>query len=236
MNQDPSDPSDSARITDSDHSSASPAASGTSELQDEEFSSAETTPPPMGEHTYNAENFIYSRAKRHSGNSSVFSRSYQSAPSTSFLPGSVPLDGMSFGQQRQGSRRPSTSGVTSSNYRMLDEDEASLSVAIESLCSFGTPRSGPVHLPLDIPPVPPLPARFAGQNVNRLSGNSLNPMLQPDLGLPPPLTHLLSNERDMGQGRSGFPKAHDDDFYDQHSVSHSRSDEDDDGVFGRMEE
>jgi hypothetical protein len=236
MNQDPSDPPDSARITDSDHSSASPAASGSSELQDEDISSAETTPPPPGEHAYHGESFSYSRAKRHSGNSSVFSRSYQSAPSNSFVPGSMPLESTSFGQHGQGSRRPSTSGVTSSSYRMLDEDEAGLSAAVESLCSFGTPRSGPVHLPLDVPPVPPLPARFAGQNANRLSGNSLNQMLQPDLGLPPPLTHRLSNERDIGQDRSGFPKAHDDDFYDQHPVSHSRSDEDDDGVFGRMEE
>lgn len=236
MNQDSSDPPDSARITDSDHSSSSSAASGSSELQDEDISSAETTPPPMGEYTYHGESFVYSRAKRHSGNSSVFSRSYQSAPSNSFLPDSMSLESTSFRQNRQGSRRPSTSGTTTSNYRMLDEDEAGLSAAVESLCSFGTPRSGPVHLPLDVPPVPPLPARFAGQNVNRLSGNSLNQMLQPDLGLPPPLTHRLSNERDMGQDRSGFPKAHDDDFYDQHSVFHSRSDEDDDGVFGRMEE
>lgn len=236
MNQDPSDPPDSARITDSDHSSASPAASGSSELPDEDISSAETTPPPPGENAYRGGSFSHSRAKRHSGNSSVFSRSYQSAPSNSFVPGSMPLESTSFGQHRPGSRRPSTSGVTSSNYRMLDEDEAGLSAAVESLCSFGTPRSGPVHLPLDVPPVPPLPARFAEQNAKRLSGNSLNHMLEPDLGLPPPLTHRLSNERDIGQDRSGFPKAHDDDFYDQHAVSHSRSDEDDDGVFGRMEE
>ncbi len=236
MNQDPLDPPDSARITDSDHSSASPAASGYSELQDEDISSAETTPPPMGEHAYNSESFIYSRTKRYSGNSSAFSRSYQSAPSNSFLPGSVPLESTSFGQHRQRSRRPSTSGVTFSNYRMLEEEEAGLSAAVESLCSFGTPRSAPVHLPADVPPVPPLPARFAGQNVNRLSGNNLAPMLQPDLGLPPPLTHRISNERDVGHDYRGVSKAQDDDFCDQRSISHSRSDEDDEGVFGRMEE
>ena len=236
MHQDPTDPPDSARITDSDHSSASPAASGSSELQDEDISSAETTPPPMAEHAYNTQNFTYSRVKRHSGTSSAFSRSYQSAPSSSFLPGSVPLESTSFGQHRHGSRRPSTSGVIFSNHKTLDEDEAGLSAAVESLCSFGTPRSGPVHLPPDVPPVPPLPARFAGLNVNRLSGNSLAPMLQPDLGLPPPLTHHLSNERDVGQDHHGVLKSHDDEFYDQRSISHSRSDDDDDGVFGRMEE
>ena len=236
MNQDPSDPLDSTRITDSDHSSASPPASGSSELQDEDISSAETTPPPMGEHAYNSESIMYSRAKRNSANSSVFSRSYQSAPSSSFLPGSVPLESTSFGQHRQGSRRSSTSGAISSNYRMLDEDEAGLSAAVESLCSFGTPRSGPVHLPPDVPPVPPLPARFAEHNANRLSGNNLAPLLQPNLGLPPPLTHRISNERDVGYDHRDLPKAQDDDFYDQRSVSHGRSDEDDDGVFGRMEE
>ena len=119
---------------------------------------------------------------------------------------------------------------------MLDEDEAGLSAAVESLCSFGTPRSSAVHLPPDVPPVPPLPARFAGQNSHRLSGNSLAPMLQPDLGLPPPLTHRLSNERDIGLDHSGGAKGQDDEFYDRRSISHSRSDEDDEGVFGRMEE
>lgn len=237
LNQD--EPSDSPKTTDSDQSSASPAASGYSELQeDEDISSAETTPPPMGDQREQPcipQTFNSGIAKRHSGNSSAFSRSYQSAPSSSFLTGSVPLNSLSSGQQYQTSRRPSTSGIASSNHPMLDEEEAGLAAAVESLCSFGTPRSGPVHLPPDVPPVPPLPARFTRQNLDRLSGNMVAQIPQLGFGLPLQ-THRLSNEREMITKEHGNSTVDDEDDFDERSLSHGRSDEDDDGVFGRMEE
>lgn len=135
-------------------------------------------------------------------------------------------------------RRPSTSGLLSSNHAAVDEEEATLVAAVESLCSFGTPRSGPVHLPPDVPPVPPLPARFAGQNLNKPSANMAAPTLPPGYGMPPPSAsaHRLSDERDVKMGERRFTGTDDDDDYDERSVSHGRSDEDDDGVFGRMEE
>ena len=116
-----------------------------------------------------------------------------------------------------------------------DEDEAGLAAAVESLCSFGTPRTGPVHLPADVPPVPPLPARFAGQNSFRLSsGAAATPTLHQGFGMPPPLTHRLSDERDVKMEEGHMPDVDDD--YGHRSYSRGRSDEDDDGVFGSMEE
>lgn len=240
MNQDVSTPPGSAKTNGSDHSSTSPAASGTSELRDGEVSSAETTPPPLGEQAYSTEGFGMGRSKRPSSSSSTFSRSYQSAPSSSLPGGPLPPMGTSFGSYYQSgiARRPSTSGLTSSNSAVVDEEEATLAAAVESLCSFGTPRSGPVHLPADVPPVPPLPARFAGQNLNKPSAHTVAPTLQPGYGMPPPpvSTQRLSDERDVKMGERRFKSTDDDDYYDERSVSYGRSDEDDDGVFGRMEE
>lgn len=235
MNQDGSIPSDLAKNSDSDHSSASPAASGASEPNEDDISSAESTPPPMNEHAYTTDSSGVARPKRYSLNSSAFSRSYQSAPSSSFIAGSVP-SGTSYGQHYAPNyqRRPSTSDVSYMGHANVDEDEAGLAAAVESLCSFGTPRTGPVHLPADVPPVPPLPARYAAQNSYRLSGTISTPMLQQGLGVPPPLTHCLSDKRDvrMGEGQA----ADVDDDYDHGPYSRGRSEEDDDGVFGSMEE
>ena len=237
MNQDLPLPPESAKTNDSDHSSASPAASGTSELQDEDLSSAETTPPPTSEQAYTSGSLRVGKSKRPSSTGSAFSRSYQSAPSSSLLGGPLPSMGTSFGSYYPSGmpHRPSTSGLTSSNQAVVDEDEAMLAAAVESLCSFNTPRSGPVHLPTDVPPVPPLPARFAGQNLNRLSANMVVPMLHPD-SIRPPSTQRLSDERDVKMGERHVPGTDDDEDHDERSVSHSRSDEDDDGVFGTMEE
>lgn len=237
MNQDLPLPPESAKTNDSDHSSASPAASGSSEPRDEDLSSAETTPPPTSEQTYSSASLHVGRSKRPSSTGSAFSRSYQSAPSSSLPGGPLPSMGTSFGSYHQSGmpRRPSTSGLASSNQVVVDEDEAMLAAAVESLCSFGTPRSGPVHLPADVPPVPPLPARFAGQNLNRLSANMVVPTVHPDR-MPPPSTDRLSDERDVKMGERHVTGTDDDEDYDERSVSHGRSDEDDDGVFGTMEE
>lgn len=128
---------------------------------------------------------------------------------------------------------PSTSGLSPTNYPGADEDEAGLAAAVESLCSFGTPRTGPVHLPADVPPVPPLPARFASYSSYRLSGSMATPTMPQEL-LPPPLTHRISDERDVKMADTNATDADDD--FDQRSTYRGRSDEDDDGVFGSMEE
>ena len=219
MNQDEPVEAENAKVTDSDHSSASPAASGSSDIrEDDDYSSAETTPPPMSEQYGSVDGMDPGRRKRHSGTSSSFSRSYQSAPSFSLPPGSA------FGHYNQ-QRRPSTSGFAST---AEDDDEAGLVAAVETLCTFGTPRKGPVLLPADVPPVPPLPAQYMESNVNRSSGHLGS---VPEFSMPTLPHPRLSNERDVkmsDEHRDGGDG-------DDRSLSQGPSDEDDE-FFGAMED
>jgi hypothetical protein len=218
MNQDTPAEQDNAT---SENSSASPAASGSSDVRDDYgYSSAETTPPPMSEHYAHPDGFDSARGKRYSGNSSSFSRSYQSAPSSSLPAGST------FAQH-QSQRRPSTSGLAAP----ADQEEASLAAAVASLCSFGTPQNRPVLLPPDVPPVPPLPAQYVEHNANRLSGHmgSIS-----GYRLPAPSYQRLSDQHDVDMDDDNVSNKHNDYDYDERSVQ-GRSDDDDDGVFGTME-
>ena len=165
MNQDGTTPPDSAKDFESDKDSASPAGSGSSESHDR-VSSADTTPPPQvdGYHGYGSGSYTGSHKRYSSGHSHSYSRSYQSAASANSLySGSVP-NGSGFGHHRQqsGERRPPSSGISRNH-----EDEG-LAAAVELLsCSFGstgTPRTGPVTLPDDAPPVPHIPAQYLSQN------------------------------------------------------------------------
>lgn len=234
MNQDVPEVQESAKLNESDHSSASPAASATSDLHDDYLSSAETTPPPTSDRFYLPESYGIIREKRHSGNSSSFSRSYQSASSVPV--GSAPSIGPGFGSHHSLSnqRRPSTSGVAFPRYVGGDEEDAGLAAAVESLCSFGTPRSGAVHLPADVPPVPPLPPQYAGQNVNRLSGN-LTDSVQPTLTIFPSSTQRLSNERGPLVKEKHTANAVVDDDYGDQPAPRAKDDDEDELMFGREE-
>ena len=234
MNQENEVPSENVKTIESDESSASPDISATSELHDDYISSAETTPPPINEPLYSHDSFSTIREKRHSGSSSAFSRSYQSAPSSSYLAGSVPPS--SYGQHYPNQRRPSTSGAASASHLTADEDEAGLAAAVQSLCSFGTPRTGPVHLPPGVPPVPPLPAQYIGQNSNtRLSANAATPTLH-DFGVPTTTIQRTSNERGSTCMKNHMQTTNDGDDIDPHRTAHNHNDDDEDGVFGRMDE
>ena len=223
MNQDAIAAEDSIKPSESDQSTASPAASGYSDVREEEdyISSAETTPPPMNERYTMVDDADNGRSKRYSGNSSSLSRSYQS--SSSF---SLPTGNHSRYQQQ---RRPSLSGIGSED---VDEDEAGLVAAVESLCSFNTPRKGLVRLPDDVPPVPPVPAMYRDYNASKLSG-SLGQA--PELGLSLASYQPLSDERDVKTSNGHVVYVHDEYDYDDRPISHGRSDEDEDGIFGAME-
>ncbi|KAK3990639.1 hypothetical protein QBC44DRAFT_63270 [Cladorrhinum sp. PSN332] len=215
-------PPDSARDFNSEQGSASPAASGYSEQQDR--SSADTTPPPHLDPVGLTNASYRSFNKRHS-NGSGFSRSYQSAPFANSLAaaGSIPSVS-SFGHFRQGSHdhRPTSSGRNATG-----QDDSELAAALLN-CSFGNNGAArTVHLPADAPPVPPLPARF-------LDGTILGP--SSFIGSYPSRA-IESNIRgdhrrvDVKMEEAESVMGDDDDMR-----SRARSDEDDDGVFGRMEE
>ncbi|KAI9717741.1 MAG: hypothetical protein M1812_004470 [Candelaria pacifica] len=238
MNQEPTEPVEPSKV-DSGNSSASPAASGYSELQD--MSSADTTPPPQMDEadlaTHLAQGPRHGRTKRYSSNSSGYSRSYQSAPSGSGFAGSAPNGsaGFSHYHQARSEGRPSTSGVDDAGRDTADEDEASLAAAVELLsCSFGTPRSGPVMLSPDVPPVPPLPARFLEQNQGNLGTSAATPTARHTEGLGSKYSHHLSNDDDVKMESEGSMA--DDDEHMHRSTRDRNDDYDDEGVFGRMEE
>lgn len=235
MNLDPPATADAPEV-ESDNSSASPAAS--SELRDG-LSSTDTTPPPVSEEAIELE-------KRLSINSSsVFSRSFQSFPSSSFT-GSAPLYSPAFSHFRQSSvdTRPSTAETGLADGEDEDDDEEADLAAAIGLCNFGTPRSKPMTMASDIPPVPPLPARFLGHS------GSDHPEGGPDLSgaststapvynshsLDPSLSYKVSDERDvkMADADRGLRHHRNSDVdFDSHPT---HVDDDDDGVFGRMEE
>lgn len=150
--------------------------------------------------------------------------------------GSAPSVGPAFGSYHSFSnqRRPSTSGAGVPRTLGGDEEEAGLAAAVESLCSFGTPQSGAVHLPSDIPPVAPLPARYVGKNVNRLSGN-LTSSTQPALTMLPSSTQRVSNERGpLTKERNTVNAVVDEDHGDQ-VEPRSKDDDEDELMFGRDE-
>jgi hypothetical protein len=228
MNNDGTTPPDSAKDFQSDQDSASPAASG-SELHDG-ASSADTTPPPQADmsNAYSSGSYT-GRHKRYSSGYS-FSRSYQSAPSTASLHGSSVPNFSGFGHRRQPSheRRPLSSGIS------RNQEDDGLAAAVELLsCSFGsagTPRTIPVTLPEDAPPVPNIPAQYLSQS--NFSGTTLTPSQHPRQ-TESYTRHQVHLDGDIKMEESEESVADDED-YDQRS--RGRSDEDDDGVFGRMEE
>jgi hypothetical protein len=206
--------------TDSDNS-PSPAASGSSDPQDSEMSSAETTPPPQLDDVssgfHSATRSEFGSTKRYSNNSSAYSHSYQSSVFSESAPNSRPY--MSHYRQWSTDGRPTTSGTSVNGD---DQDQADLAAAVGLLsCSFGTPKTNPVMLPADVPPVPPLPSRFLGHKADYLSGATMSYAPQSYSSF------VRGKDIDMDADNSA------DEESDRHG---SRSDEDDEGMFGRMEE
>lgn len=209
-------PPDSARDFTSERDSASPLASAYSEQQDR--SSADTTPPPHLDAISAANASYRSFGKRYSSNG--LSRSYQTAPYATSAAGSVPsVSGFGHFRQLSHDQRPTSSGRNATG-----QDDRELAAAVELLsCSFG---STTVHLPADAPPVPPLPAQYLDQGI--LSGGSF--INSYPSRAPESFTRgEMRREVDTKMEESGESD-------DEDMRSRARSDEDDDGVFGRMEE
>jgi len=229
MNNNPSaenTPPDSARDFASEQGSASPGASGYSEQQDR--SSADTTPPPQSDGNSAANASYRGFAKRHSSGSG-FSRSYQSAPYASSAAGSVPnISGFNHFRNLSQDQRPTSSGKNATG-----KDDRDLAAAVELLsCSIGSNGgSRTVHLPADAPPVPPLPQQYIDQALTGTSFINSFPSRAPESFT---RGELRRDRDDVKMDESGGSVMDDDD--DDDMRSRARSDEDDDGVFGRMEE
>ncbi|OQE01076.1 hypothetical protein PENSOL_c005G09141 [Penicillium solitum] len=246
MNHD--DPPDESAELESELSSGSPDA--LSEMRDG-ISSVETTPPPMDseeDDDFEMSGVPAQWAKRPSvSNASGFSRSYQSIASSSYNE-SAPLHSPSFSHFRHSSidTRPSTA-----NTRLHEDDEADLAAAI-GLCNFGTPRTGPVSMTPDVPPVPPLPARYLDSGSHPSNQGIYSPQSRPtdeaarrdseaniflSRSLNPSLSYKVSDEREVRTGGDDAQKSRqrrnaDVDFGNRSAPA----DDDDGGVFGHMEE
>lgn len=211
-----------------DDNSSSPAASGSSDPNDDVLSSADTTPPPR---PYAATfNSLFGRSKKPSDASSAYSRSYQSSHGGGGFALSAPQGYNGFAEYRQwtSGSRPSTSGASHVGSYHDGAEQADLAAAVGLLsCSYGTPNTRATMLPSDVPPVPPLPARYLDQSSeaaaasNAVSSTTKRPF--PGNG---------EQDRVMDDGDENMA---DDEDFETRSVSRGRSDEDDDGVFGHME-
>ncbi|KAI1742212.1 hypothetical protein F4680DRAFT_43584 [Xylaria scruposa] len=157
--KDSTTPPDSAKDFASEAGSASPTASGYSEHHDGR-SSADTTPPPR-EGFAAGNTTTYRDASHRYSNGSNYSRSYQSAVSGSFFPGSLPhTSGFSHNRHGSSDRRPLSSGFNNTS-----QEDRDLAAAVELLsCSIGSNGGNrDARLPEDAPPVPPLPAQYLDQ-------------------------------------------------------------------------
>ncbi|KAJ4993838.1 tat pathway signal sequence [Stagonosporopsis vannaccii] len=218
------------KTSDDSDDSASPPASGSSDLRDE-LSSTETTPPPhMDDHavgSYSSHSHFGQRSiKRYSANSSAYSQSYQSAV----------FSDNGNGHYRHWSNvsdRPTTSGTSvAGSYPDDGNTDQDMAAAVGLLsCSYGTPKSGAANLSPEIPPVPPLPAKFLDFNtVHSLSGNTTVTPQQSSMRN----SYRYHESKDVDMDDDHF--ADEEDYRQSHSRSRGRADEDDDAFFGRMEE
>ncbi|KAI0202220.1 hypothetical protein F4808DRAFT_83093 [Astrocystis sublimbata] len=230
--KDDTTPPDSAKDFASELGSSSPAASGYSEHL-EGRSSADTTPPPREAFAARSNTTSYRDAyrdtsKRYS-NGSNYSRSYQSAASSLFFPGSLP-QASGLGHNRHGSsdRRPPSSGVTNTS-----QEDRDLAAAVELLsCSIGSNGGNrDARLPEDAPPVPPLPARYLDQFDSGASFiNSYTPQM--------PESFTRGDHRgnvDVKMEDSDGSMIDEEEEEERRSMARS-SEEDDEMMFGRMEE
>jgi hypothetical protein len=218
---------------DSDHSSPSPLASRSPDLRSG-LSSTETTPPPqMEDHaigSYPHSHFGQRSAKRYSTNSSAYSQSYQS---TVFSDNGNNNSNNHYRHWSNVSDRPTTSGTSvAGSYHDDGNTDQDMAAAVGLLsCSYGTPKTGPVVLPPDVPPVPPLPAKFMDFHSGRtLSGSTTVTAQQSSMRN----SYRYHESKDVDMDDDHF--ADEEDYRQSHSRSRGRIDEDDDAFFGRMEE
>lgn len=213
MNNQPTSPPDSSR-------ELSPSISGGSSEQLDGRSSANTTPPPQGDALHTTEGKKYPFSQMSSDDDDLRSRPWRSLVSDNSDATSMPSSSVFGGDDFQQEHSPPPASYSMSG----EADYLTKAVAMLS-CSYGS-NGGSLtgQLPLEIPPVPPVPARFLGQA---------------SLGESPFLNSFPSQAPESftrGDRRRGSEDVRMEDGDDEDVRSRSRSDEEEFGVFGRMEE
>lgn len=213
MNTQPTSPPDSTR-------ELSPSVSGGSSEQLDGRSSANTTPPPHLDALHSTEGSKYPFSPMSSDDEEMRVGPWRSLGSDNAYAMSVPSGSIFGGDEFQQEHSPPPASFSMSG----EADYLARAVAMLS-CSYGS-NGGSLtsQLPLDIPPVPPVPARFLGQA---------------SLGESPFLSSFPSQAPESftrGDRRRGSEDVRMEDGDDEDMRSRSRSDEEEYGVFGRMEE
>ncbi|KAF7949038.1 hypothetical protein EAE96_008212 [Botrytis aclada] len=202
-------PPDSAKDPQSDDQDS---ASSLSDHEIDRASSADMTPPPADiRHAYGGSSFNGSRIH------AVKSDSYTMSDRVRYG-ASVPV-GFGLFHRQNYERRPPSSGMNE------NREEETLTTAMEN-------HGLSSDFPDDIPPVPGIPAEY----LNDLSGSytpSLRPRQRESFARGSYDRHQLHGDGDV-QMDDGDESMGDEEDYDLRS--RGRSDEDDDGVFGHMEE
>lgn len=209
MNNQPTSPPDSTR-------ELSPSISGGSSEQLDGRSSANTTPPPQGDALTTAEGAKYPVSPMSSDEDDLRSRPWRSQVSDNSDATSVPNSSVFGGDDFHQEHSPPPASYSVSG----EADYLTKAVAMLS-CSHGS-NGGSLagQLPLDIPPLPPVPAHFLGQA---------------PLGESPFLNSFSRAPESFTRGdrrRDSEDVLMED---DEDVRSRSRSDEDEFGVFGHME-
>lgn len=137
-----------------------------------------------------------------------------------------------------------------------DSTTADLAAAVGLLsCSYGTPKTGPVMLPPDVPPVPPLPAQYLPGSVGPAHSFSSHSFTSPPPApvRRPPVSPIEQKALPFGAVSTGAParefrrdgdrdvemkmEMDDDDRWTRaRRAGDAMSDDEDQGMFGRMEE
>jgi len=210
-------------LMDSDMSSASPAASGSSDPADpSDMSSRTSTLSELDEEDEEDSVKPMGRSVPSNSYADHFSHSYRSTGVGSIAGSSVPHDVSYLRRWSTAERRPSNASVAFSGSPYEQSDLAAAAAGLLS-CSIGTPKSGPTHLHGDVPPVPPLPAKYREHNRSR------------------PVSYGAFSEKNGDSPKTNSGRFHRQDYnpdvdMEDESNARGRSEEEDDGIFGTMEQ
>lgn len=187
----------------------SPAASRLSDVRDEDLSDYGLSSVDTAPTSQSKHAYSDPNIKRYRNSSSAYSPSFQS----SFSEPSSCASGFSSRYRRQSSSSILPAIANTSNAEAYSEEDATdLAAAVALLsCSYGTPKSGPTAMPADIPFVQPLPAIYQGCSAPSPASREPYRGQQDDVDI-----ERLSDE-------------------DAHALRHHDHEEEDEGMFGKMD-
>ncbi|KAL2889125.1 c2h2 finger domain-containing [Ceratocystis lukuohia] len=205
----------------------------------ERTSSTETTPPPMEGLGLKLNSHQFSAKRYSTGGISKAYKLGNHKPSTSILQG-IASSGPNGSSSSHGRKRSEDIRPTSSGRSSTGKVDRELAAAVELLsCSFTSNNAKSPSTTTLAPPVPALPIQYLEQSTSFASSGFLSsfPSRQPESftrgeSFIRGSKSLRSDDVDMNDSSNESVLGD----FDDDDVRRARNDEDDDGVFGHMEE